>query len=131
MPQNKNKSGFNLFYFYFFCLSQFSTAKRNKSGLIIPCISYRLLGVRFLPACAGCRWYLIQHEQSELLLGIFKQGPTPPLCSEKGATVFCHRAIQWFHRNCSIFFIWKINQIKTNFDKRMTIMTDCFKMTFV
>ena len=66
-----------------------------------------------------------------MLLGIFKQGPTPPLCSEKGATVFCHRAIQWFHRNGLIFFIWKINQIKPKFDKRMTSMTDSFKMTFV
>ena len=47
---------------------------------------------------------------TELLLGIFKKGPTPPLCSEKGATVFCHRAIQWFNRNCLIFLIWKINQ---------------------
>ena len=73
-------------------------------------------------------WFLLS---TELLLGIFKKGQTPPLCSEKGATVFCHRAIQWFHRNCLIFFIKKINQIKPNFDKRMTIMIDCFKMTFV
>ena len=49
---------------------------------------------------------------TELLLGIFKKEPTPPFCSEKGATVFCHRAIQWFHRNCLIFLIWKINQTK-------------------
>ena len=28
--QNKNKSGFNLFYFYFFRRSQFPTAKGNK-----------------------------------------------------------------------------------------------------
>ena len=47
---------------------------------------------------------------SELLLGIFKKEPTPPLCSEDGAKVFCHRAIQWFNRNCLIFLIWKINQ---------------------
>ena len=75
-----------------------------------------------------CHALHIETYKTELLLGIFKQGPTPPLCSEKGATVFCHRAIQWFHRNCLIFFIWKINQIKPNFDKRMTIMTDCFKI---
>ena len=49
---------------------------------------------------------------SELLLGIFKKEPTPPLCSEKGATVFCNRAIQWFNTNCLICLIWKINQTK-------------------
>ena len=42
---------------------------------------------------------------SELLLGIFKKEPTPPLCSEEGAKVFCHRAIQRFNRNCLIFLI--------------------------
>ena len=42
---------------------------------------------------------------------------------------FCPRAFQWFHRNCLIFLIWKI--FKLNFDNSMTIMTDCFKMTFV
>ena len=49
---------------------------------------------------------------TELLLGIFKKEPTPPLCSEKGATVFCNRAIQWFNTNCLICLIWKINQTK-------------------
>ena len=49
---------------------------------------------------------------AELLLGIFKKEPTPPLCSENGATVFCHRAIQWFNRNRSLFLKWKINQTK-------------------
>ena len=55
-------------------------------------------------------WFDLQ--VSGLLLGIFKKEPTPPLCSEKGATVFWHRTIQWFNRNCLIFLIWKINQTK-------------------
>ena len=65
-----------------------------------------------LPCGAGACISLLGVEEpvSELLLGIFKREPTPPLCSEEGAKVFCHRAIQWFNRNCLIFLIWKINQ---------------------
>ena len=51
--------------------------------------------------CTALSW----HAHTELLLGIFKKEPTPPLCSEEGAKVFCHRAIQWFNRNCLIFLI--------------------------